>query len=200
MEVVTLGSGSPRRKQLLEKLNIPTIIKTPKTNEEMNRNLTAEENAIKISNDKLQYIIKHNPDDKWILTADTFISYNNKTLGKPRDREDAYNMLQMLSNNIHRVLTGVTIYSKREQKTISEVDITYVTFKNLSKNDIDYYLDFNEWIDAAGAYQIQNMGEILIESINGSYSSVMGLPISRIYGMFTSLNFYIREPGSLFDC
>lgn len=189
MGVITLGSASPRRLELLQKLNLEVIVKPPKIEEVMDRNLTVEENAIKISLDKLKYVKDVNPNDAYIITADTFIVYQNRTLGKPVDRTDAFNMLKMLSGKEHRVLTGVSIYSKEEDRIISEVDITLVNFKELTADEINSYLDLNEWVDAAGAYQIQNMGEILIESINGSYSSVMGLPISRIYGMFVSLNF-----------
>ncbi|MGL1892119.1 MAG: Maf family protein [Spirochaetaceae bacterium] len=189
MEVITLGSKSPRRLELLKRLDYKVVVKPPKIKEEMDLNLSVEENAIKISMDKLNYIKKHNPDDKWILTADTFIVYNNKTLGKPIDRTDAFNMLKLLSGKRHKVLTGICIYSKIQNKILTDVDVTEVHFKKITDAQINDYLSYNEWQDAAGSYQIQNRGEILVQYINGSFSSVMGLPISRIYGMFTTLNF-----------
>lgn len=192
MERVTLGSASPRRLELLKKLNIDIDVKPPNIDEIMNEELSPEENSIKVSLDKLNYIKNENKNDLWIITADTFISYKNIILGKPTNRENAFDMLKMLSGKEHKVITGVSIYSKKVNKTISEADITTVKFKKLTDNEINFYLDCEEWVDAAGAYQIQNRGEILIESINGSYSSVMGLPISRIYGMFESLNFLFR--------
>lgn len=191
MEKITLGSASPRRLELLKKLNINAIVKPPDIIEEMNPDLSVEMNAIKISRDKLDYIKSKNPNDLWIITADTFIVHKNNTMEKPKNRDDAFNMLHTLSGEKHKVLTGVSIYSKKSNQILSDVDTTIVTFKNLTSEEINYYLDFNEWLDAAGAYQIQRMGEILVESINGSYSSVMGLPISRIYGMLRSLNFII---------
>lgn len=192
MERVTLGSASPRRLELLKKLNIDIDVKPPNIEEIMNEELSPEDNSIKVSLDKLNYIKNENKDDLWIITADTFISYKNIILGKPTNRENAFDMLKMLSGKEHKVITGVSIYSKKLNKTLSEADITTVKFKKLTDNEINFYLECEEWVDAAGAYQIQNRGEILIESINGSYSSVMGLPISRIYGMFESLNFLFR--------
>ncbi|MBN2618673.1 MAG: septum formation protein Maf [Spirochaetales bacterium] len=190
METITLGSASPRRAEILDRLGINYIIRHPNINEEIDPLLSIEENSKKISIDKLNYIKKNYPHDKWILTADTFIEFENCILGKPVNREDAFKMLKALSGNKHIVLTGVSIYSKKLDITVTEIDKTAVIFKKLSDKEIDNYLNFNEWIDAAGSYQIQNRGEILIDSINGSFSSVMGLPLSRIYGMFVSLNFY----------
>ena len=191
MERITLASASPRRLEILKKLNLSVIVKPPNITEIIDKTLSPEENAKLISLKKLNYIKKLHPDDPWILSADTFISYKNKILGKPKDIEDAKYMLKTLSGDSHQVMTGISIYSKKMGKTVTEVDITTVTFKKLNERDIEFYLNTNQWIDAAGAYKIQETGEILIESINGSYSSVMGLPISRIYGMFVSLNFYL---------
>lgn len=189
MGIITLGSASPRRLELLKKFGLDITVKPANINEVMDKTLSVEENAIKISNDKLNNVRENNPNDNFILTADTFIALDNKTFGKPLDKSDAFNMIKKFSGREHKVLTGVSIYSKFLDKTISEVDTTLVKFRILTDKDINKYLNYNEWQDAAGAYQIQNMGEILIESINGSYSSVMGLPISRIYGMLLSLNF-----------
>ncbi len=189
MGIITLGSASPRRLELLKKFGFEITVKPPDIDEIMDIKLSIEENAIKISKDKLDYVRLNNPNDNYILTADTFIALGNDTYGKPLDRSDAFNMIKTLSGKEHKVLTGVSIYSKILDKTLSEVDTTFVKFKKLSDEEINNYLNYNEWQDAAGAYQIQNMGEILIESINGSYTSVMGLPISRINGMFVSLNF-----------
>ncbi|QEN06132.1 septum formation protein Maf [Thiospirochaeta perfilievii] len=189
MGLVTLGSKSPRRYELLKKLGVDIVVKPPNIEEICDENLSVQENAIKITLDKLNSVRENNPNDEIILTADTFITLDNKIYGKPKNRVEAFNMITKFSGKTHQVLTGVAIYSKELDKTVTELDITSVKFKNLDKKTVDYYLNFNEWQDAAGAYQIQNMGEILIDYINGSYSSVMGLPISRIYGMFVSLNF-----------
>ena len=189
MEIITLGSKSPRRLEILEKLGMKVVVKPPNIIETFDDNLSVEENAIKISLDKLENVKTANPEDPWVVTADTFISINESILGKPKDRLEAKNMLEMLSGKSHKVVTGVSLYSKKQNKTVSKSDITIVKFKKLTKNEINFYLSLNEWKDAAGAYKIQETGEILIDSINGSYSSVMGLPISSIYGMFVSLNF-----------
>ena len=189
MGKITLGSGSPRRRELLMRLGIDPIIRKPLVDERFNKNLSIEDNAIEISLQKLEYIKKHFPEERWIITADTFIEIDGDILGKPIDRKDAYKMLKRLSNKEHRVLTGVSIYKKDENRVLSEVDLSYVLFKDLSSEDINFYLDKEEWVDAAGAYKIQESGEILIEKINGSFSSIMGLPINKIYGMLKTLNF-----------
>lgn len=191
LEKITLGSGSPRRLEILKRLGLNIIVKPPSTDETLDMRLSPEENALNLSLEKLHDVRQNNPEDKWIITADTFITYKDKILGKPLDREDAFSMLSMLSGSEHKVLTGVSVYSKDLNREISEVDSTIVKFKKLTSDEINRYLDLNEWQDAAGAYKIQEMGEILVEYIKGSFSSVMGLPIRRIYGMLISLNFII---------
>ncbi|OQY39372.1 MAG: septum formation protein Maf [Spirochaetaceae bacterium 4572_7] len=190
MDQITLGSKSPRRLELLKRLNLNIIVKPSNIDETFNKNKTLEENGLDISNKKLLEIRTRNPNDKWIVTADTFIAFRGIALGKPRDREDAFDMLQTLAGNEHKVITALSLYSKKAEKTLSEVDISYVKFKDLSTNEINSYLDLNEWEDAAGGYKIQAQGEILTEYIKGTFSSIMGLPINRFYGMLTALNYY----------
>lgn len=189
MEVITLGSASPRRLELLKKICPQIVVKPGDIEEIIDDTLTPQENAIKLAEDKLIAIKEINPNDNWILTADTFISFENHILGKPQDKTDAKKMLTMLSGQTHKVMTGVALYSKKTDKIYSDVDITDVTFKNLDSCILNYYLGSGDWEDAAGAYKIQSLGEILIASINGSYSSVMGLPLSLIYGMFVTTKF-----------
>lgn len=189
MELITLASASPRRLELLKKLDLNVTVKKPNVDETFDPQKNIIDNGIEIALKKLNYIKNNNPDDKWIIAADTFIEINDNILGKPKDYSDAFNMLKLLSNKIHNVITAVTVYSKKVDITLNEVDITEVEFNNLSDSDIRSYLDYNEWIDAAGAYKIQEKGEILVKKINGSFSSVMGLPINLIYGMLKKLNF-----------
>ena len=113
-----------------------------------------------------------------IIAADTAIIFNNKIYGKPKNRADAKDMLKTLSNNTHKVITGVCIVSKKQ--TLSFSSINEVTFYNLSEKDIDEYLSLNEYTDKAGSYAIQGKGALLVKNINGDYNSIIGLPIGEI--------------------
>jgi len=189
MEIVTLGSSSPRRLELLSRFNFNIEVIPPDNEEIVDINLSHKENAEKISLEKLYNIKRRFPFKETIITADTFISFNNEILGKPNNITDAKEMLKLLSGKKHKVITGVSIYSRKKNLILSETEITDVEFRELTDNDIEFYLSTDEWIDAAGAYKIQGIGEMLIHKIIGSYTNVMGLPIKLIYGMFVSLNF-----------
>jgi septum formation protein len=115
-----------------------------------------------------------------VITADTIVAFNNKVLGKPNDAEHAIEMLQTLSGHMHEVITGVTIRNK--DKTISFKAITKVWFRNLTNQEINYYVAKYKPFDKAGAYGIQEwIGHIGIEKVEGSYFNVVGLPIQQLY-------------------
>lgn len=118
--------------------------------------------------------------DQIIITADTVVILNNKILNKPSDRAEAIMMLNSLSNNLHLVMTGVCILSK--EKEIAFDDTTEVRFKNLSQEEIEFYVDTYKPYDKAGAYGAQDwIGMVAIDSITGSYFNVMGLPVNKVY-------------------
>lgn len=129
------------------------------------------------------------PDVQWAVAADTFIYFEGETIGKPENREDAYRELSRFSGRTHQVYSGITLYSRNSDRIITDVEITDVSFRNLSESELQWYLNTEEWKGVAGSYRIQGKGECLIRGINGSYSSVMGLPITLFYGMLTKLNF-----------
>ena len=190
MEKIHLVSSSPRRQTLLDQMGIPFAVCPVDTEEDMTQKLSPEGLAIALSREKLEAFLNEPPLDlKWAVAADTFISYRNRRVGKPQNREEAEKELRSLSGMTHQVLTGISLYSVRENTLISEVDVTDVTFRPLSDREIRWYLDSGEWEGVAGSYRIQGKGECLISGINGSYSNVMGLPITRFYGMLTKLNF-----------
>lgn len=126
-----------------------------------------------------------NMADQIVITADTVVLLNDRILNKPADKEEAVRMLTDLSGNTHLVMTGVCIVS-REKELIFD-DTTEVTFKKLSKEEIDFYVNTYKPYDKAGAYGAQDwIGMIAIEKINGSYFNVMGLPISKVYNALTN--------------
>jgi septum formation protein len=115
-----------------------------------------------------------------IVTADTVVILRNRILNKPNDRAEALSMLGELSGNVHLVMTGVCVLSKEKEASFD--DTTEVTFKNLLKSEIEFYVDHYKPYDKAGAYGAQDwIGMVAIEKINGSYFNVMGLPIDKVY-------------------
>lgn len=173
-----LASASPRRTEILTLAHIEhTAI--PSTCEEIvDKELSPSKVVESLSYQKAQNVYLKHPDDI-IIGADTIVTIDGIILGKPHNRTEAINMLQLLSSRTHQVITGVTILSNEKQITFHE--ITYVTFDNLSENDINTYIDSENVYDKAGSYAIQGMFSKYISSINGDYYNVVGLPISRLY-------------------
>ncbi|MDA3808930.1 MAG: Maf family protein [Spirochaetaceae bacterium] len=190
METIHLISGSPRRQILLKQMGLPFTVYPVDTEEYMDPDMEPENLAISIAGEKLKAFLDTNPEDvKWAIAADTFIYLEGTTVGKPYDREGAYKELKRFSGKTHQVFTGISLYNKELNIIINDIDKTDVTFRELTENEIQWYLGTNEWKDVAGSYRIQGKGECLIQSINGSYSSVMGLPITLFYGMLKKLNY-----------
>jgi septum formation protein len=185
MKKIILSSNSPRRKELLAGLGIPFEVKVMSgIDESYPEGLSVEEIPQYIAEQKAAaYQIA---DDEIIITADTVVVLNNEILGKPSDEEEAKKMLHALSGKTHLVITGVSLKSKEKQRTFSVV--SEVTFKSLSNQEIDYYVNHYHPLDKAGAYGIQEwIGYIAVTSLNGSYFNVMGLPVQRIYEELTSV-------------
>ena len=172
-----LASASPRREELLKKIIdnfkiIPSSIK-----EDIPDNIAPMNVSEYLSTQKALDIYKKNPNDT-IISADTTIVFNNKIYGKASSKEQAKQILKLLSNSTHFVVTGVTVMSSK--RSISFSSINEVTFYNLSDKEIDDYLSNDEYLDKAGAYAIQGRGGLLVKKINGDYNSIIGLPISEL--------------------
>ncbi len=176
---IILASASPRRKELLAGLDLDFEVKVIKgVSESYPENLRAEEVPQYISREKAAaYQVA---DDELLLTADTVVVVDNTILGKPRDADDARRMLRLISGRTHQVVTGVTLTTAKAQKTFAVT--TDVAFRELTDDEIDYYIAHYRPFDKAGAYGIQEwIGYIGVTSIHGSYYNVMGLPVQRIY-------------------
>jgi septum formation protein len=122
-----------------------------------------------------------------VLAADTTVVVDGEILGKPRDDDDARRMLRLLSGREHSVLTGIALGKA------AEVDETLVRFAPLSEAEIDWYVATGEPRDKAGAYAIQGLGSLFVESVEGSYSNVVGLPIPRMYRLFARLGYDLKD-------
>ncbi|MCY8505710.1 Maf family protein [Bacillus atrophaeus] len=171
-----LASQSPRRKELLNLLQLPYSIIVSQVEEKLNRNLSPEENVQWLAKQKAEAVAKDYPDAV-VIGADTIVCVDGECLGKPQDKEDAADMLRRLSGRNHVVLTAVSIQSHDHSETFYET--TEVTFWPLSEEDIWTYIETKEPMDKAGAYGIQGKGALFVKKIDGDYYSVVGLPISK---------------------
>jgi septum formation protein len=186
MQKIILASQSPRRKELLQLAAIDFEVIVSDTDESFPSGLTYEETAIFIAQQKAIAVAKNNTD-KTILAADTIVVCNNTILGKPKDREDAIQILTAISDNTHQVITAVCLLHKGVEHSFA--DITTVTFHKLTQEQICYYIDTYKPYDKAGAYAIQEwIGAIGIKKIDGDFYNVMGLPISRVVALLASFS------------
>ena len=178
---IVLASNSPRRKELLSGLGIQYEVKTlPDIDESYPEGLDGMEIPAFIARSKADAYRSVMQPDELIITADTIVWLDGKVMGKPRDAEEAREMLRALSGQTHQVITGVCLTTPTHQKAFAT--LTDVTFATLSDEEITYYVDRYSPMDKAGSYGIQEwIGFIGVESISGSYFNVMGLPIQRLY-------------------
>jgi septum formation protein len=178
---IILGSNSPRRKELLAGLGLSFEVRPmPGLDESYPGSLKSEDIALYIAAKKAEAYLPALQKDELLITADTIVCINNKILGKPTDRDDAFHMLQTLSGQTHEVITGVCLTT--QNKSVSFSVISTVRFAPVSDEDIIYYIDTCHPYDKAGAYGIQEwIGYVAVEGIQGSFYNVMGLPIQRVY-------------------
>jgi len=179
-----LASGSPRRKEILETMGIPFSIDVSEVDESFSG--TPEEAVSELSCRKAKAVAQRYLD-AYVLAADTLV-YADHILGKPGTKENAVNMLRELSNRWHSVFTGLTLIHPRSGQMIQRVCETRVHFSPMSEGEIDAYAESGDPLDKAGAYGIQSLGGIFIDKIEGSYSNVVGLPMSVLYEMIKEMN------------
>jgi septum formation protein len=178
MANIILASQSPRRKQLLEWAEVDFEVLVVPTDETFPEGLNPEEAALHIARQKAE-AVQHLADDKIVIAADTIVVLGNEIIGKPKDREDAINILGKLSGSHHKVITAVVI--KTPHESIQFADTTDVEFHPLTREQLEFYVDRYKPYDKAGAYAIQEwIGVVGIYRINGDFYNVMGLPVSRV--------------------
>lgn len=172
-----LASGSPRRRELLEKLNIPFEVIVSACDETLPEGIPAESAAEMLAVRKAAAVAKQHPEAV-VIGADTTVILDGEILGKPADEADCKRMLHLLSGRQHQVITGVAIFWDGHSASFS--DETEVQFYPLSNVEIDAYAASPEPYDKAGAYGIQGQGALLVAGIHGDYYNVMGLPVARL--------------------
>ena len=178
---IILASGSPRRRELLAGLDIEFEVDTRNTFEEVYDPQTPQETIPQVlSEGKSHGFHRELADDEILITSDTLVLCEGRVMGKPSGREEAIDMIKALSGRTHKVITAVTLRDSSRLKTVS--DTALVHFKDLTDSEIEYYVDTYRPFDKAGAYGIQEwIGYIGIDKIEGSYFTIMGLPVHTTY-------------------
>lgn len=174
---VILASQSPRRRELLGLFRIPFTVRAADIDETMDPALPAEQEVARVSRAKAMATPAKAEDV--VIAADTIVVCNGKTLGKPKSKEQAVEMLTMLSGRDHQVMTGLTVRKGDTCRTVTE--ITHIHFRKLSRREILDYVATGEPMDKAGAYGIQGGAALFAERLDGDYYNVMGLPVCRLW-------------------
>jgi septum formation protein len=183
---IILASGSPRRQQFFRDLDLDFEIRLKEVEEIYPPNLIEEDITDYLAVLKSDAFEGELADNDILITSDTIVWHENKALGKPKDYDDAFKMLQSLSNKTHLVITSVCFKTKSKTEVISET--TKVTMHTLSELEIEYYLNKYQPYDKAGSYGIQEwIGYIGVAKIEGSYPNVMGLPVDQVYQYLSQL-------------
>lgn len=178
-----LASGSPRRRELLDLMGLTYTVETPDVDESFSGR--PSETVMEISRRKAAAVAARH-SDSIIIAADTLV-FADGALGKPHTPERAKEMLRSLAGNWHHVYTGITVINTRSGRILRNVDKTRVHLVPMTEQEIDAYVATGEPLDKAGAYGIQGMGGMFVDRIDGSYSNVVGLPMSMLRIMLAQI-------------
>ena len=183
-----LASASERRKDLLSRIVSNFEVKISNFDEEKVEVSTNIENYVKtLAEGKAKDVALNCDNDSIIIGADTIVVIGNNILGKPKDKNHAFEMLKLLSNNVHRVYSGVAVINNQKNIMKSECLYTEVYFSEISDDEIWRYIESGECLDKAGAYGIQGYGGVFAEKINGCYYNVVGLPLNLLNKMINNV-------------
>lgn len=186
-----LASNSQRRQEILKDAGFNFKVIASDVEEISDKKIITEK-ILDIAEKKLESIAKNNVNE-FILAADTVVELDKNIFGKPKDREEAFKFLKLLSGKIHRVITAYVFKNISKNILIREVVISEVKFFDLDDETINWYLDTGEPFDKAGAYGIQGYGRVLVEKIDGDYYSIMGFPISNFLKNLRKIGYKISQ-------
>ena len=176
---IILASKSPRRREILENTKVRFSVKESQIDEIIKVNESPKETVMRLAYEKALDVASSNKDSL-VIGADTIVVINEQILGKPKNEEEAYNMIKLLSGKTHYVITGFALINLSLNKKVVDCEVSQVTFKELSEECIKDYINTKESLDKAGAYGIQGYGGLLVKNIQGDYFNIVGLPISKI--------------------
>lgn len=198
---IILASGSPRRRELLEREGVPFTVRVSEVDEALDPDILRDpcEAAKKLAERKAGAVVQEVLGADYVgaaavIGADTMVALDGRIYGKPADEEDAKRILRELSGRVHQVITGVSVWliSAPDKENVSLgfrtlVETSHVTFKNLSNEEIEAYVATGEPMDKAGAYGIQGEGGALVKGVSGDYDNVVGLPVKRLLKEFSEI-------------
>ncbi len=190
MAQIVLASGSPRRRELLERIGVTDfVVRVPEVEEVFPEGLTPPEVVSYISREKAEAAAKLCGPDDIVITADTMVFLDQARLGKPRDEAHALEMLTALQGRKHTVCTGVSVC--RGTKRLTECESTDVFFRPATEAQLRRYIATGEPMDKAGAYGVQGRGALLVERLEGDFFNVMGLPVLRLARMLEAFGVFL---------
>ena len=177
--LIVLASESPRRKYLLEQAGLQFTVVPSRFDEGSVQPTQPAETVAMLAEAKADEVSARFPNS-WVIGADTIVSIDGRILGKPASEHQAFRMLRRLSGRTHQVFTGFCICCQTQKRRFTDIATTDVVFKQLSEEEIQWYIQTREPFDKAGAYAIQGLGTFLVRRINGSYTNVVGLPVCEV--------------------
>lgn len=187
---IILASTSSRRKELLTQMGIEFEVKAPEIEEDMSQKVNFKKLSEILSKQKCEDVFNRTKGNRLVIGSDCMVYINKHLLGKPHSREDAINMLTMLSGKWHKVVSGLCVMVQDKNGTREYLchDVTKVKFKKLSTLDIERYIDGGEYIDKAGSYAIQGGAGMFVEKIVGNLSTVIGIPTHKLHDILKQEN------------
>lgn len=184
---IILASGSPRRKELLKSMGLDFKVIVSEVEENIENEPFSTELIQNLAEEKASDVASKINFPAIIIGSDTVVVINNKILGKPKDKEDAFIMLKMLSGNTHQVISAIAVIDKETGKVLKDSVVSDVTFKQLSDEEINSYIATGEPMDKAGAYAIQGFAGMFVKSINGCYSNIVGISVFKLAEMLKEI-------------
>lgn len=185
---IILASQSPRRKELMDLLNVDYDVIVSHVDETLEEGLTIEEQSKRLGYIKAKAVFDQTQGDRIVIGSDTMVVKEQEILGKPKDKQDAIRMIQLLQNAEHQVITSlaVLIQEGENYQEYIDYDVTKVHIKKMSEEEIEKWIEKDSWQDKAGAYAIQSEFGVFVDKIEGNYFTVVGLPIHKLYDVIKS--------------
>ena len=189
---IILASSSPRRKELMNMLNIPYEVISYDHDEVLNKEKSVYEQCMDISYQKGKIVFDSFNEDVVVISSDTIVVFNGEIYGKPMDREDAYRMISMIQGNDHEVVSALTVFCRKNGKdTIHETyEKAIVTVDKMTDDEINSWIDTGKAFGKAGAYAIQEEFGKYIKKIDGDFYTIVGLPLNKLYNILKELEVY----------
>ena len=184
---IILASASPRRKELLKSMGLEFEVIPSEIEENIENESFSPKLIENLAAEKAADVAKRTNFTAIVIGSDTVVVINNKILGKPKDKKDAFIMLKMLSGNTHQVISAIAVIDTETRKILKDSVVSDVTFKQLSDEEINAYIETGEPMDKAGSYAIQGLAGMFVKSINGCYSNIVGISVFKLAEMLKEL-------------